>query len=112
MDRAKALGMILLTAAVIFFAAQNLDSVQVEFLFWTFSVPLSLITLFPLLIGLVIGTAGTAVVIKRRERKAVGEAVPAEAAVEPAETEPGLLQQPPPGSGAQAETADEAEAAR
>jgi uncharacterized integral membrane protein len=112
MDRAKALGMILLTAAVIFFAAQNLDSVQVEFLFWTFSVPLSLITLFPLLIGLVIGTAGTAVVIKRRERKAVADGEPAGAQVEPAEAEPGLLQEPPVDTGYEAEVTDDEEAAK
>ena len=76
MDRAKALGMILLTVAVIFFAAQNLDSVEVVFLFWHFYVPLSLITLVPLLVGLVAGFVGTAVVIKRRDHKVAPEPAP------------------------------------
>ncbi len=76
MDRAKALGMILLTVAVIFFAGQNLDSVEVVFLFWHFYVPLSLIALVPLLIGLVVGFVGTAVVIKRRDRKVTPEPEP------------------------------------
>jgi len=76
MDRAKALGMILLTVAVIFFAAQNLDSVEVVFLFWHFYVPLSLITLVPLLIGLVVGFVGTAVIIKRKDHKVAPEPEP------------------------------------
>jgi uncharacterized integral membrane protein len=70
MKRAQALSMILLTAAIIFFAAQNLDSVEVTFLFWTFYVPLSLITLVPLLVGLLVGWVSSAVGVKRRERKA------------------------------------------
>ncbi|KPK65812.1 MAG: hypothetical protein AMS21_03830 [Gemmatimonas sp. SG8_38_2] len=61
--------MILLTVAVIFFAGQNLGPVEVVFLFWHFYVPLSLIALVPLLIGLLVGFVGTAVVVKRKDKK-------------------------------------------
>ena len=108
MDRAKALGMILLTVAVIFFAAQNLDSVEVVFLFWHFYVPLSMITLVPLLIGLVVGFVGTAVVIKRKDHK-VAAGVP-EPELEP-ETEPEMLEAAPADAGAGTEIKDEEEIA-
>jgi uncharacterized integral membrane protein len=106
MDRAKAIGLIVLTAAMIFFAGQNLDSVEVVFLAWTFSVPLTFMMLVPLLVGLIVGTAGTYVVIAQKQRTAKAgaapeadadaevedeaepEALPAgEAAVEPADVE-------------------------
>jgi uncharacterized integral membrane protein len=89
MDRVKALSMILLTVAVIFFAGQNLDSVEVVFLFWHFYVPLSLITLVPLLVGLVIGLAGTAVVIKRHEHKTEAAREPDQLQAPPVEVEAG-----------------------
>ncbi|MEE9133449.1 MAG: lipopolysaccharide assembly protein LapA domain-containing protein [Gemmatimonadota bacterium] len=85
----KALSMILLTVAVIFFAGQNLDSVEVVFLFWRFYVPLSLITLVPLLVGLLIGLAGAAVVIKRREHKAEAAREPDQLQAPPVEVEAG-----------------------
>jgi uncharacterized integral membrane protein len=81
MERAKVLSVIILTVAVIFFAGQNLESVEVTFLFWHFYVPLSLISLVPLLVGLVMGWVGTAVVIRRRKRQA--ETSESEAVAEP-----------------------------
>jgi uncharacterized integral membrane protein len=77
----------LLTAAIIFFAGQNLHAVEVQFLFWNFQVPLALITLVPLLAGLVIGVAGTAIRLGRRRRAAESEVAgaiepPAEGEVE------------------------------
>lgn len=73
MTRAREITLMLLTAAIIFFAGQNLHTVDVEFLFWTFPVPLALITLVPLLAGLVIGVAGTAITLGRRRRVAEPE---------------------------------------
>jgi len=91
--------MILLTVAVIFFAAQNLASVEVVFLFWHFYVPLSLITLVPLLIGLIVGFVGTAVVIRRKDHKAAPE------------PEPEMLEAAPPDIDTGAEIKDEEEIA-
>lgn len=69
MTRIKELGLVLLTAAVIFFAVQNYGTEgAVAFLWWEFAVPISLITLVPLLIGLLVG-AGTAVVFGHRKGK-------------------------------------------
>lgn len=73
MTRVKEFGLVLLTAAVIFFAVQNYDTQgSVAFLWWDFSVPISLITLVPLLVGLLVG-AGTAVVIGHRKGKRMRE---------------------------------------
>ncbi len=85
MIRAREITLMLLTAAIIFFAGQNLHTVDVEFLFWTFPVPLALITLVPLLAGLVIGVAGTAITLGRRRR--VGEPETAGAIEPPAESD-------------------------
>ena len=68
MLRVREISLMLLTAAIIFFAGQNLHTVEVEFLFWIFQVPLALISLVPLLAGLVIGVAGTAITMGRRQR--------------------------------------------
>lgn len=90
MTRVREIALMILTAAIIFFAAQNLDSVDVIFLFWHSRVPLALIALVPLLAGLLVGVAGTAVLIARRRRtgKPEPEAEPAsEEAEEPAEAE-------------------------
>lgn len=70
MTRAREIVLILLTAAIIFFAYQNLGSVDVTFLFWDLQVPVALIALVPLLAGLVIGAGSTAVFIRRRSRRA------------------------------------------
>jgi len=101
MDRAKALSMILLTVAVIFFAGQNLGPAEVVFLFWHFYVPLSLITLVPLLIGLLVGFVGTAVVVKRKDQKIPREPEP----------EAAQLEAPTAEAGAGAEIKDEEEIA-
>ncbi len=73
MTRAREITLMLLTAAIIFFAGQNLESVDVTFLWFHFQVPLALITLVPLLAGLVIGVAGTAIKLGRRRRAAEPE---------------------------------------
>jgi uncharacterized integral membrane protein len=87
MTRVREITLMLLTAAIIFFAAQNLHAVDVQFLFWNSRVPLALITLVPLLAGLVIGVAGTAITLGRRRRTAEPEVAdeiesPAEGEVE------------------------------
>ena len=74
MTRVREITLMLLTAAIILFAGQNLQAVDVQFLFWDFQVPLALITLVPLLAGLVIGIAGTAVRMGRRRRETEPEA--------------------------------------
>ncbi|UCC84699.1 MAG: LapA family protein [Gemmatimonadota bacterium] len=73
MVRVREITLMLLTAGIILFAGQNLRPVAVEFLFWNFQVPLALITLVPLLAGLVIGIAGTAITLGRRRRAAEPE---------------------------------------
>lgn len=70
MTRAREIVLILLTAAIIFFAYQNLGSEEVTFLFWEFRVPVALIALVPLLAGLVVGAGSAAVFIRRRRRRA------------------------------------------
>lgn len=73
MTRAREITLMLLTAGIIFFAGQNLASVDVTFLWFHFQVPLALITLVPLLAGLVIGVAGTVITLGRRQRGAEPE---------------------------------------
>jgi uncharacterized integral membrane protein len=58
-----------LTAGIVFFAWQNLRSEEISFFFWDFQVPVALIALVPMLIGLVVGWAGTAVLVRKRSRK-------------------------------------------
>ena len=72
MTRVREIGLMLLTAAIIFFAGQNLGAVDVVFLAWDFQVPLALITLVPLLAGLVIGIAATAIMMRKRQRVGAG----------------------------------------
>ncbi|KPK82496.1 MAG: hypothetical protein AMS25_02205 [Gemmatimonas sp. SM23_52] len=62
--------MIVLTAAIIVFAAQNVSAVDVVFFAWQFPISVALIALVPLLAGLVVGAAGAAVLIRRRRRLA------------------------------------------
>lgn len=71
--RIQAFALILLTAVVLFFAIQNSYSeeslVPVVFLVWDFQASVSLLVLFPLLIGLLLGAA-TAVYVAARRRAA------------------------------------------
>ena len=90
MTRVREIALMILTAAIIFFAAQNLDSVDVIFLFWHFQVPVALIALVPLLAGLLVGVGGTAVIIARRRRRSEPEPEEAEEPAE-AETEEDIL---------------------
>ncbi len=66
MKRAREIGLMVLTAAMIFFAWQNLDTVEVSFLFWQFDAPLPVVVLIPLLVGLIVGAVGMAVSGRRR----------------------------------------------
>jgi uncharacterized integral membrane protein len=74
MNRVREIGLMLLTAAIIFFAGQNLGPVEVVFLAWRFQVPLALITLVPLLAGLLIGVGATAIMMRKRRRDGAGAA--------------------------------------
>lgn len=69
MTRAREVGLMVLTAAVIFFALQNLRPVEVVFLFWHFDAPVALLALLPMLAGLVVGTTATAIRLRQRERR-------------------------------------------
>ncbi len=73
MTRVREIVLIVLTAAIILFAAQNVTAVDVVFLAWQFPIPVALIALVPLLAGLVAGAAGAAVLIRRRRRHAEQE---------------------------------------
>jgi uncharacterized integral membrane protein len=66
LDRFRLIGAVLLTSAIIAFALQNLDPVDVTVLLWQFEAPVSLIALSTFLGGLVTGAAGMAL----RSRKA------------------------------------------
>jgi uncharacterized integral membrane protein len=74
MTRVREILLIVLTAAIILFAAQNVTVVDVVFLAWQFPIHVALIALVPLLAGLVVGAAGAAVLIRRRRRRAEREA--------------------------------------
>ncbi|UCF19409.1 MAG: DUF1049 domain-containing protein [Gemmatimonadota bacterium] len=97
MTRIREVLLMILTAAIIFFGWQNLDSVEVVFLFWRFSLPVALIALVPLLAGLLAGSVLTVLTISRRRRrrqtKAAEEAdaelleAPADAGQEPDDME-------------------------
>ncbi len=83
MTRIREIILVVLTAAIVFFAFQNFATVEVAFLIWRFTVPLALIALVPLLAGLVIGGASMAVRMRRRRRAAEPELL------EAPEVEPG-----------------------
>ncbi len=77
MKRAREVGLMVLTAAMIFFAWQNLYTVEVSFLFWQFEAPLPVVVLIPLLVGLILGTVGMAVTGRRRRAAKAAEETPA-----------------------------------
>ncbi len=84
MNRAREIGLMVLTAAMIFFAWQNLYTVEVSFLFWRFEAPLPVVVLIPLLVGLVVGAVGMAVTGRRRRAaKAAKETAALTAGEEP-----------------------------
>jgi len=74
--RAREIALMVLTAGIVFFAWQNLRSEEISFFFWDFQVPVALIALVPMLIGLVVGSAGTAIMLRRRSRRARQKAEP------------------------------------
>jgi uncharacterized integral membrane protein len=82
--RAREIALMVLTAGIVFFAWQNLRSEEISFFFWDFQVPVALIALVPMLIGLVVGSAGTAIMLRRRSRRSRQEA----------ESEPAMLEPP------------------
>lgn len=77
MKRAREIGLMALTAAMIFFAWQNLHSVEVSFLFWQFEAPLPVVVLIPLLVGLIVGAVGMAVSGRRRRAAKEAKETPA-----------------------------------
>jgi uncharacterized integral membrane protein len=83
-SRAREIALMVLTAGIVFFAWQNLRSEEISFFFWDFQVPVALIALVPMLIGLVVGSAGTAIMLRRRSRRSRQEA----------ESEPAMLEPP------------------
>ena len=95
-SRIQSFALVFLTAAIIFFALQNLETVPVELLVWEFQASVSLLVLIPLLAGLLVG-GGTALWLEavrraaaRREAKEVAEETAKEiaAGVESALEEP------------------------
>ncbi|MGD2217309.1 MAG: hypothetical protein PVJ64_11145 [Gemmatimonadales bacterium] len=85
MIRIREIGLMILTAVIIVFAAQNLVPVPVVFLVWDFEVSIALISLVPLLAGLLIGVGSTAILMRRRRRRDEPES---EEEAEAAEPEP------------------------
>jgi len=85
-SRAREIALMVLTAGIVFFAWQNLRAEEISVFFWHFQVPVALIALVPMLVGLVVGSAGTAILMRRRSRRARQGAKP--------ETEPALLEPP------------------
>ncbi|UCC71683.1 MAG: DUF1049 domain-containing protein [Gemmatimonadota bacterium] len=79
MTRVREIALMILTAAIIIFAGQNLGAVEVAFLFWNFEVPLALITLVPMLAGLIVGVGATAVKMRKRRGAAAGDDEPEDA---------------------------------
>ncbi len=57
-----------MSSGIVLFAWQNRDSVEVHFLAWWFEVPVSLLTLVPILAALLIGVWSG--LIRRRRKKA------------------------------------------
>jgi uncharacterized integral membrane protein len=77
-SRIQSFALVFLTAGIIFFALQNLDTVPVELLVWEFQASVSLLVLIPLLSGLLVG-GGTALWLEAvRRAKARREAKDAE----------------------------------
>lgn len=54
-QRVRYLLVIVLTAAVVIFAMQNLHPVQVTFLLWGFQTQVTLVTFIPFIAGLIVG---------------------------------------------------------
>jgi uncharacterized integral membrane protein len=77
-SRIQSFALVFLTTAIIFFALQNLHTVPVALLIWDFQASVSLLVLFPLLAGLLVG-GGTAIwleaVRRARARREAKEAV-------------------------------------
>ncbi len=63
-----------MSSGIVLFAWQNRDSVEVHFLAWWFEVPVSLLTLVPILAALLIGVWSG--LIRRRRKKAAKAAEP------------------------------------
>lgn len=102
MNRFRYLTGVVLTAAVIFFAFQNLDTEEVRFLLWRFEASVSLIALIPFLVGLLLGGV-TALYYRARRGREVGKK-PEQLPPEPASDNP------PPASGRTAEPVNRADA--
>lgn len=77
MQRIRYFIVVVLTAAVIIFAMQNLHPVQVTFLVWGFETKVTLVTFVPFLAGLAVGAL--AALWWRRSRPAPRSPGPEEA---------------------------------
>ena len=80
-----------MSSGIVLFAWQNRDSVEVHFLAWWFEVPVSLLTLVPILAALLIGVWSGLI---RRRRKKAAKAAKAAKATEPIQCEvPALIEE-------------------
>lgn len=57
MNRVRYFGAVIVTAAVLIFALQNLDAVPIRLFVWDVGASVALIALVPFLVGLVMGSA-------------------------------------------------------
>ena len=81
-DRIQLLGAVILTAAILLFAYQNLDPTPIKFLIWEFASSVSLVTLSAFLGGLLTGAAGVALRKRKKHKELKGEAKSEERAKE------------------------------
>lgn len=66
MKSLKSIISLLLIIAVMIFAIQNLAAVEIQFLFWSFSVPRALMIVILMGIGFVIGLLVCSLVFRRK----------------------------------------------
>ena len=66
MQGLKSIVSLLLIIAVMIFAIQNLAAVEIQFLFWSFSVPRALMIVILMGIGFVIGLLVFSLLFRRR----------------------------------------------
>ncbi len=87
MNRVRYFAVVVLTAAVLVLALQNLHGVTVDVLWWHFTTSVSIITLGPFLAGLLVGLVSAMLVARRSKGGAARRTPPPTAA--PAAGDPG-----------------------